>query len=155
MKLRTLLTIILLCACTIVLYAQEDNKRTVRRSNRVRRTKVEQKDREKVASVFYNRLEGINWDGPKFLQSDPTTFYPYGDGKYNTYKTEGIPVGPLCAPSIECIKAAIDPDRSCKAVYFVTDKSMKFYYNETLSGHNKTVAELKRTGNWVYSTLGS
>lgn len=117
--------------------------------------KVEQKDREKVASVFYNRLEGINWDGPKFLQSDPTTFYPYGDGKYNTYKTEGIPVGPLCAPSIECIKAAINPDRSCKAVYFVTDKSMKFYYNETLSGHNKTVAELKRTGNWVYSTLGS
>ena len=44
MKLRTLLTIILLCACTIVLYAQEDNKRTVRLSNRVRRTKVEQKD---------------------------------------------------------------------------------------------------------------
>lgn len=116
---------------------------------------VNQADRAKVASVFYNRIEGINWEGPKFLQSDPTTFYPYGDGKYNTYKTEGIPVGPLCAPSIECIKAAIEPDRSCKAVYFVTDKSMKFYYNETLSGHNKTVAELKRTGNWVYSTLGS
>ena len=116
---------------------------------------VNNEDRAKVASVFYNRIEGINWDGPKFLQSDPTTFYPYGDGKYNTYKTEGIPVGPLCAPSIECIKAAIEPDRSCKAVYFVTDKSMKFYYNETLSGHNSTVAELKRTGNWVYSTLGS
>ncbi|MBR2607736.1 MAG: cell surface protein SprA [Bacteroidaceae bacterium] len=44
MNFRTLITIILLCACTIGLYAQEDNKRTVRRSNRVRRTKVEQKD---------------------------------------------------------------------------------------------------------------
>ena len=44
MKIRTLITIILLCACTIGLYAQEDNKRTVRRSNRVRRTQVEQKD---------------------------------------------------------------------------------------------------------------
>ena len=44
MKFRTLITIILLCACTIGLYAQEDNKRTVRRSNRVRRTQVEKKD---------------------------------------------------------------------------------------------------------------
>lgn len=116
---------------------------------------VSDTDRAKVASVFYNRLEGVNWDGPKCLQSDPTTNYPYGDGKYNTYKTEGLPVGPLCAPSIDCVKAALNPDRSCKAVYFVTDKAMKFYYNETLSGHNKTVAQLKKAGNWVYSTLGS
>lgn len=116
---------------------------------------VSDTDRAKVASVFYNRLEGVNWKGPKFLQSDPTTHYPYGSGKYNTYKTEGLPVGPLCAPSIDCIKAAIKPDRSCKAVYFVTDKQMKFYYNETLKGHNKTVSDLKKAGNWVYSTLGS
>lgn len=116
---------------------------------------VSDKDRAKVASVFYNRLEGVNWKGPKYLQSDPTTHYPYGNGNYNTYKTEGLPVGPLCSPSIDCIKAAINPDRSCKAVYFVTDKQMKFYYNETLKGHNKTVADLKKAGNWVYSTLGS
>ena len=77
---------------------------------------VSDEDRAKVASVFYNRLEGVNWSGPKYLQSDPTTNYPYGDGKYNTYKTEGIPVGPLCAPSIDCIKAVLEPDRSCKAV---------------------------------------
>ena len=56
MKFRTLITIILLCACAIGLHAQEDNRRTVRRSNRVRRTKVETNDsipaRYPVANVI-------------------------------------------------------------------------------------------------------
>lgn len=112
-------------------------------------------ERAKVAAVFYNRLEGINWDGPKFLQTDPSTFYPYGNGRYNTYETEGLPPGPIGSPSINSIKAALSPQKDFKATYFVTDKNADFYFNETLSGHNKTIADLKRQGLWLYTTLGS
>lgn len=115
----------------------------------------QQADRQKVARVFLNRLEGVNWNEGAFLRSDPTTYYPYGEGRYNTYKREGIPVGPLCSPSLASIKAVIYPEENLKATYFVTDSDGKFYYNETLSGHNKTVSDLKKAGKWIYSTLGS
>lgn len=112
-------------------------------------------DRAKVAAVFYNRLEGNNWDGPKLLQTDPSTYYPYGNGRYNTYETEGLPPGPLGAPSLNSIKAALYPQQNFNATYFVTDKNADFYFNETLAGHNKIIAELKQKGLWLYTQLGS
>ncbi len=104
-----------------------------------------QTDKNNVAAVFYNRLE---WDEPKFLGSDPTTYYGYGD-KYNTYKAEGLPPGPLCSPSVDSINAAINPTEGFSACYFVTDSDFNFYYNDTLNGHNKTIASLKRQGKWI------
>ncbi len=112
-------------------------------------------ERSKVAAVFYNRLEGRNWNQPKLLQSDPSTFYPYGNGRYNTYKTEGLPVGPIGAPSLNSIKAALFPMENFNATYFVTDKNANFYFNETLAGHNQTIANLKSQGLWLYTQLGS
>lgn len=112
-------------------------------------------ERAKVAKVFYNRLEGNNWNEPKLLQTDPSTFYPYGNGRYNTYKTEGLPPGPLGAPSLNSINAALYPAEDFNATYFVTDKNADFYFNETLAGHNKTIAELKKKGLWLYTQLGS
>ncbi len=105
-------------------------------------------DMPSVAAVFYNRLEGKNWQGPRMLQSDPTMKYPYGEGQYNTYKIEGLPPGPLCAPSLAAIKAAVYPTENFSATYFVTDSEMKFYFNNSLSGHNQTIAKLKREGKW-------
>lgn len=100
-----------------------------------------------VAQVFYNRL-----NDPSFstLGSSPTRKYPYGDGKYNTYICKGLPVGPLCSPSEKAIKAALYPNTEQKATYFVTDKSMNFYYNTTLDAHNSTIARLKKENNWIY-----
>ena len=112
-------------------------------------------ERAKVAKVFYNRLEGNNWNEPKFLQTDPSTYYPYGNGRYNTYNTEGLPPGPLGAPSLNSIKAALYPAENFNATYFVTDKNADFYFNETLDGHNKTIASLKKKGLWLYTQLGS
>ena len=114
-----------------------------------------EEERAKVAKVFYNRLEGNNWNEPKFLQTDPSTYYPYGNGRYNTYKTEGLPPGPLGAPSLNSIKAALYPAENFNATYFVTDKNADFYFNETLDGHNKTIANLKKKGLWLYTQLGS
>lgn len=111
-------------------------------------------DRSRVAQIFFNRLEGINWDGPKFLQTDPSTKYPHGNGRYDTYKSEGLPPGPIGSPSLRSLKAAVNPEKDFKMTYFVTDSNGAFYYNDNLNGHNKIIAELKRKGLWIYTTLG-
>lgn len=106
------------------------------------------KDMPNVAAVFFNRLESPNWQGPRRLESDPTMKYPYGSGRYNTYQTEGLPPGPLCAPSESAILAAANPTKNFSATYFVTDKDMNFYYNNSLSGHRQTINKLKSQGLW-------
>lgn len=102
----------------------------------------------KVAAVFYNRLESPDWLGPRKLESDPTMKYPYGNDRYNTYITEGLPPGPLCAPSENAILAAASPEENFTATYFVTDNEMNFYYNNSLSAHQKTINKLKAEGKW-------
>ena len=100
----------------------------------------------KVSAVFYNRL---NWDEPKFLGSSPTMDYPYGNGRYDTNTHEGLPPGPLCSPSEDAILAAVSPAENFTATYFVTDSEMKFYYNNSLSAHQQTIAKLKQQGKWL------
>lgn len=99
-----------------------------------------------VSAVFYNRLQ---WNEAKLLGSSPTANYPYGDGRYDTNKTEGLPPGPLCAPSEKAIEAALNPTEGFTATYFVTDSDMKFYYNSSLADHNKTIKDLKAKGKWL------
>ena len=99
-----------------------------------------------VAAVFYNRLQ---WNEAKLLGSSPTMKYPYGDGRYDTNKTEGLPPGPLCAPSEKAIEAALNPTEGFAATYFVTDSDMKFYYNSSLADHNRTIQDLKSKGKWL------
>lgn len=105
-------------------------------------------DKQKVAEIFYNRLE--NWGNSALLQSNPTRKYPYGGGAYNTYERVGLPVGPLCSPSMESIKAALSPSESqSDYYYFITDKDMNFYYNKTLNEHINTQNRLMREGKYA------
>ena len=109
----------------------------------------------KVAAVFFNRLRSSEFST---LGSSPTRNYPYGEGRYNTDPREadgenyakGIPVGPMCCPGIDAIKAACSPKKDFDYYYFVTDKSMKFYYNKTLNEHNSTISKLQAADNWYY-----
>ncbi|MBR2151805.1 MAG: endolytic transglycosylase MltG [Clostridia bacterium] len=99
-----------------------------------------------VSAVFHNRLN--EWPkGQRFLQSDPSMGYAGGE-RYNTYKTEGIPVGPISNVTDKAIIAAIYPDADNDAYYFVTDKYGKFYYNKTLAAHESTISNLKSRGIW-------
>lgn len=100
----------------------------------------------KVSAVFYNRL---HWDEPKLLGSSPTIDYPYGNGRYDTNIHEGLPPGPLCAPSEDAILAAVTPAENFTATYFVTDSEMKFYYNNSYTAHLQTIAKLKQQGKWL------
>lgn len=115
-----------------------------------------------VSSVFHNRLKSPSF--PK-LQSDVTTFYitqKLGDylgyqkdvkladqnddirrymELYSTYYCNGLPVGPVCSPSLKAITAAVNP-ADTDYVYFLTDASGEdFYYASTLSQHNKNGKE--------------
>ena len=101
-------------------------------------------DMAKVSQVFYNRLRWT--DQPARLGSTPTS--EYIDSRYDTNINEGLPPGPLCSPSSDAIDAALKPDTSIKAEYFVTDKNMKFYYTNSLDEHNDLIARLQSEGLW-------
>lgn len=104
-----------------------------------------------VAAVFYNRL---NSDEFTTLGSSPTCYYGNSfkkdDGRYDTYKAEGLPPGPLCSPGIDAIKAALYPAEKDGYFYFVTDAEGNFYYHKTLAEQNKTINRLQQGNNWIY-----
>lgn len=104
-------------------------------------------EKSNVAAVFFNRLKSKDFTT---LGSSPTRKYPYGNGRYNTYECKGLPVGPLCSPSLSSIKGTLNPTENFDYYYFVTDASMKFYYRKTLSEHNAIIAKLKAEKNWIY-----
>ena len=117
-------------------------------------------DRYGVAGVFYNRLQN-GWS----LGSDVTTYYAeqieMSDrdlyqkeiDEVNNYNTRPaamagkLPVGPICNPGVESIKAAIDPEEH-DYFFFVADKYKKTYFTKTNSEHVAIINKLKREGLW-------
>ena len=83
-------------------------------------------ERPIIASVIYNR---IRRDMP--LQIDATIQYALKrpkenlsyadlrvDSPYNTYDNAGLPPGPICSPSLQSLRAAIDPAET-EYLYYV------------------------------------
>lgn len=106
-------------------------------------------ERRLVAAVYTNRLKrGMP------LQADPTTIYPVTKGKplgrrilrselqaengYNTYRRNGLPVGPIANPGKASIEAALDPAPS-NALYFVAQGDGSSAFADTLDQHNANV----------------
>jgi len=121
------------------------------------------KDRSMIAQVFYNRLNSKDKTVNK-LQSCATVQYIYfnrmtnvpeadlkriSEGKltdkdtsvddpYNTYKITGLPIGPICSPSMESIEAALNPDIEAKNdgyYYFVAKGDGTNDYSKTYAEH--------------------
>lgn len=117
-------------------------------------------DRAGIAGVFYNRLNA-GWP----LGSDVTTYYAVqvdmGERDlykseleaYNAYNTRSskmagkLPVGPICNPGIDSIKAAVRPAEH-EYFYFAADKNRKTYFTKTYDEHKKVIADLKSKGLW-------
>jgi len=104
-------------------------------------------ERNKVASVFYNRL-----DKDIKLQSCATVLYSLGKHKeklynkdlevkspYNTYKVEGLPVGPICSPGKASIKAVLSPAKT-NYLYFVLNKDGKHFFTDNYNEFLKVKA---------------
>lgn len=106
----------------------------------------------KCAAVFYNRIKYPNGNGINgtatagYLGSDITIYYPYikstcPEGFKSEYDTTngsgnvGLPKGPICCPSINAIKAALNPDHSVDSFFFYIDSNAKVYYALTFAEH--------------------
>ena len=87
-------------------------------------------ERKTAAGVIYNRLE----QGMK-LQIDSTVQYANNtrneivttndlqiDSPYNTYKYEGLPLGPICNPGEAAIEAAVNPEDNDYLYYVVKQR---------------------------------
>jgi UPF0755 protein len=105
-------------------------------------------DRQMVSDIFWRRLRGY-----MPLQADSTVNYVTGgnapavsyadkavDSPWNTYKNQGLPLGPICNPGLEAIKAAIYPKQN-PYLYFLTTPDGQVIYSKTLDEHNKNKAK--------------
>ncbi len=111
---------------------------------------------KKVASVFWNRLNNqLNYQR---LQSDVTILYVESDIKpnlefknqdmydsYNTYVCKGLPVGPICNPGLDAIKAVLEPDNT-DYNYFLTDVENNYYWARSLREHNDNIHRASKVG---------
>lgn len=109
---------------------------------------TQQTEREKIASVFYNRLEvGMP------LQTDPTVLYALGEHKsrtlykdlevdspYNTYKYKGLPPGPIANAGEVSIEAALNPAKT-DYYYFLATSTGEVIFTKTLDAHNREKAK--------------
>ncbi|MDC0980109.1 endolytic transglycosylase MltG [Bdellovibrionales bacterium] len=108
------------------------------------------KDRGKIASVFHNRLIKR-----MRLQSDPTILYGILDKtgifkknitrkdikkytRYNTYRVNRLPYGPISNPGRAALVATLRPERT-KFLYFVSRNDGTTQFSETLREHNRAV----------------
>jgi len=102
-----------------------------------------EEDKELVSGILWKRLEN---DIP--LQVDATITYITGkrttkiskeetqiDSPYNTYKYLGLPIGPICNPGLDSIKAAMYPEES-EYWYYLSIPGGKTIFSETLEKHN-------------------
>lgn len=104
-------------------------------------------ERPTIAGVYLNRLKK-----KMRLYADPTTIYGVWeqfDGNltkrhlqektdYNTYKINGLPVGPIANPSLEAIKAVLEPANH-NFLYFVSKNDGTHEFTPTYQDHKKAV----------------
>ncbi|WP_108669498.1 endolytic transglycosylase MltG [Peribacillus acanthi] len=109
---------------------------------------TEKVEREKISSVFYNRIEiGMP------LQTDPTVLYALGKHKdrvlykdlevnspYNTYKVKGLPPGPIANAGASSIDAALEP-ADTDYLYFLATSTGEVIFTKTLEDHNREKAK--------------
>jgi UPF0755 protein len=99
-------------------------------------------NRQKVAGIFWKRLEN-NWT----LGADITTVYETksrvitqqhlnSDSPYNTRKNLGLPPGPVTNPSLESIKAVMNPIETNYWFYLTTLDTGEVIYAVTNEEHN-------------------
>ena len=117
-------------------------------------------DREGIAGVFYNRLkigEPLGSDVTTYyaekLEMSDRDLYTSEINEANNYNTRSyhlagkLPIGPICNPGVESIKAAIEPEEH-DYFFFVADKYKKTYFTKTNSEHVAIINKLKREGLW-------
>lgn len=99
-----------------------------------------------IAGVIYNRLER-----EMLLQIDATVLYALGEHKevvlnrdlevdspYNTYLYPGLPPGPIAAPGLLSLKAALEPEQH-DYLFYVAKGDGSHEFNESFDEHTRAV----------------
>ena len=103
------------------------------------------RERARIAAVYHNRLEN-GWR----LEADPTVRYALGKygrklyfkdldtrSPYNTYRTTGLPPGPICSPGKASIEATLYPDPTSDDFFFVANGDGTHTFSRTFAEHVK------------------
>jgi UPF0755 protein len=129
-------------------------ERTVTMASIVEKETAAPEERPMVASVYYNRL------AKKIaLDADPSIIYAellagtytgalhhddmQFNSPYNTYRSVGLPPGPIANPGKSALEAAMHPAQS-DYYYFVADAQGHHRFAKTIEEHNKNVAAYRR-----------
>ena len=104
-----------------------------------------------VASVIYNRLKKkmpLQMDGTlnygKYSHLKVTSKRIKTDkSQFNTYLNKGLPPYPICAVSVEAIKAALKPDTT-DYIYFMKNSDGVHDFTHSYKEHLKNIAKAKR-----------
>lgn len=109
-------------------------------------------ERTLVSAVYHNRLRRN-----MRLEADPTVAYAMGgykgrlvyadlkiDSPYNTYRHRGLPPGPICSAGKASILAALNPDSTSTALYFVARGDGSHIFSQTLRDHRIAVERARR-----------
>lgn len=108
-------------------------------------------ERPIIAGVYYNRIKRR-----MLLQADPTVQYLLDDGPrrlrykdlqiespYNTYRSVGLPPGPVNNPGKEAILAALYPAKHTY-LYFVASGESGHMFSSTYSEHQSAVRKYRK-----------
>lgn len=111
-----------------------------------------------IAGVFENRLQKN-----MKLQTDVSILYALGrhqknisysdlkvDSPYNLYKNNGMGPGPVNNPSIDAVRAVLNPkDRSKGYLYFVANmKTGKIYFTKSYQQHQQNVDKVQKANGY-------
>lgn len=99
----------------------------------------------RIAGVYWRRLR-LGWK----LEADPTVRYALGrfsgpllyrdlevDSPYNTYRSRGLPPGPIGNPGIDALRAVLWPDTMGSEMFFVAAGDGTHRFTRTLAEHNR------------------
>ncbi len=97
-----------------------------------------------VSGILWKRLNSgvpLQVDATiTYITEKRTTKIPKSDTEidsyFNTYKYPGLPLGPICNPGLESIKAALYPESSV-FWYYLTTPSGETKFSQTLKEHNE------------------
>lgn len=132
----------------------DDLHKTVTMASIVEKETAVPDERPLVAGIFYNRLAKN-----MTLDTDPSVIYAallnnryrgtiyrsdiHFDSPYNTYRSAGLPPGPICNPGKASLMAAMHP-ASSDYFYFVSDDHGHHRFARTLQQHIANVSAYRR-----------
>jgi UPF0755 protein len=121
----------------------------VRIASIIQREAAGKKDMNLISGVIWNRLfKGMSLDMDATLQyakGDEENWWPvvHGSDKnivspFNTYKNKGLPPTAIANPSVDAIKAALNPEKT-NCIFYLHDNSRNIHCTATYAAHKANV----------------